>query len=251
MTELKTSLNCKDNSSCQILPTNIGLQKEINLLEAVAKGEVCSGYLIWRGQQSIVVPKSLTRKSNFDAASQLSHSRGWPVFVRQTGGDVAINSPGLLNVAVVFSHPASSRLSIQDAYLSLCLPLISALKIIGVDVEYGPIEDSFCDGNYNLKVGEKKLAGTAQRWKKISLKNSRGSSYAILVHALVLCDGNKKELIMAVKNFSRDCDISSDIFVENHVFLTDLIKDDSIKSEALITKVATLIGNKLKHLKSN
>jgi lipoate-protein ligase A len=234
--------------SNQPQPAIEGLQQELALLEAVTNREVRNGYLIWQGQNAIVVPKSISRKPKFYAACQLSASRGWPIVVRETGGDATPISPGLVNVAFVSTIPRSRRFSMKESYLELCLPLIEALKKLDIDAGYGPVDGSFCDGDYNLTINGKKLAGTAQRWKKIKSNNEEVDDYAVLVHAVVLCQGNLRVLINSINDFYHDCDIPPRIQENQHVMLSDTINKDMLSPDMLVPEVIQLFEKTLKRL---
>ena len=234
--------------SSQPQPAIDGLQQELSLLEAVTNRETRKGYVIWQSQNTIVVPKSISHKPNYNTACQLSASRGWPVVVRETGGDATPVSPGLLNVAFVSTVPRSRRFSMKESYLALCLPLIEALKKLDIDAGYGPVDGSFCDGDYNLTINGKKLAGTAQRWKKIKSDNEEVDDYAVLVHAVVLCQGNLRELINSINDFYRDCGIPNRIHEDRHVMLSDTINKDVLSPDMLVPKVIQLFEKTLKSL---
>ena len=70
----------------------------------------------------------------------------------------------------------------------------------GLAADRGPIGAAFCDGRFDLAIGGRKIAGTAQRWRAVPGGPSpeRG---AVLLHAVVLADTDRAEGIGAVNRF--------------------------------------------------
>ncbi len=199
-----------------------GLRREMDLLHQVASAAPRSGHLIWRCQRSIVVPRSFSALKGFGAGERAMADRGWPVAVRETGGDVTPQSPGLLTVALAFSRPSGRGFGIRDAYEVLCSAIIEALKAFGVTASCGPVPQSFCDGEFNLAVGGRKIAGTAQRQRRIEGRGGCGRDRAILVHAVILCDDDLPALIHAANDFYRNCGVTRVLRRDRHVTLAEL-----------------------------
>ncbi|MDP1108904.1 hypothetical protein Q6289_28385, partial [Klebsiella pneumoniae] len=65
-----------------------GLAAEQDLLAAVCAGEQEFGLLFWQpNDQALVMPRRLSRLPAFETASQISADAGWPVLLRETGGE--------------------------------------------------------------------------------------------------------------------------------------------------------------------
>ncbi|MDD1792235.1 hypothetical protein L4D06_21840 [Enterovibrio makurazakiensis] len=229
--------------SLSVISPERGLHEESLLFEKVANNELTSGYKIWRCQPSIVVPRSLSQKEGFRHAVDAMSGMGWPVFVRQTGGDLVPQSPGSLNVTLVFKRHKDKG-SIKDTYLALCLPIINALAKMGISAHCAPIPGSFCDGDYNLVVGDQKLAGTAQRWRRVKSAENK-NEFAVLVHAVILCSGNLQERWQVTNAFYAHCGIDKKIELTKHTSVAQLKPSASISDEERLKQLATTISQEL------
>lgn len=200
-----------------------GLAQEMALLDSVVNGETHSGFFIWRANPAIVVPRSLANKPKFPDACERLAAEDYPVIIRATGGDLTPQSPGLINVALAFRQQRS-KTAIRDSYLKLCTPLIDWLEQLGVEAYCGSVQGAFCDGEYNLVVDGRKLAGTAQRWRKMDTDlGLPANSYAVLVHAVLLIDDNLSLLWDKGNDFYRYCGLDNRIDKAKHVALAELL----------------------------
>ena len=60
------------------------------------------------------------------------------------------------------------------------------------------MEGSFCDGRFNLAVAGRKLAGTAQSWRRVA------GVPVVLAHAVIVVDADPQALTEAANAFERD-----------------------------------------------
>ncbi|MGF1863978.1 hypothetical protein L4D15_01710 [Enterovibrio norvegicus] len=229
--------------SLNVISPEQGLREESLLLEKVANNELTSGYKIWRCHSSIVVPRSLSQKEGFDHAADALSRLGWPVVVRQTGGDLVPQSPGSLNVTLVFKRQKDKG-SIADTYLALCLPIINALAQMGINARCEAIPGSFCDGDYNLVVGGKKLAGTAQRWRRVKSTDNK-NEFAVLVHAVILCSGDLQERWRVTNAFYTHCGIDKRIEFSKHTSVSQLKTSVAISDEERLQELTKKISHEL------
>jgi lipoate-protein ligase A len=170
-----------------------GLAAEMALLDAVAAGHTGASAVLWAARApSLVLPARFTRSERFAAAAADCAATGWPVTARRTGGGITPQGPGVLNLALAFrAGPGKSR-SLRESYDAICTPLAEALAALGIPATATPVSGSFCDGDYNLAVAGRKIAGTAQRWR----------ANACLVHALILTDIDLAPAVAAVQRLS-------------------------------------------------
>ncbi|HET8597178.1 MAG TPA: lipoate--protein ligase family protein [Castellaniella sp.] len=166
---------------------------------------------LWQSPQGLVVPRTYAARPGFEAACAASAARGWPVEVRQSGGGVVPQGPGILNLSlaqVLRGRPLDYS---EALYQRLCGMIAGALLFSGIEARAQAVEGSFCDGRFNLAVGSpaRKVAGTAQWWRRLPAQPRRpapgdagaagsvedrpdpqAESHVGLVHALILaaCD---------------------------------------------------------------
>lgn len=132
------------------------------------------GVLVWSAMsQAIIVPETLTRREGVMAAMPALAAAGWPVLARSSGGGAVPQGPGTLNLSLVL--PLAPGFQIGEGYDLICDILADALLQLAITADTGAIDGAFCDGAWNITVGGRKLAGTAQRW--------RGGAGTVLLHA--------------------------------------------------------------------
>lgn len=90
----------------------------------------------------------------------------------------------MLNLSLSYAVHGMPGNVAERVYAHLCNLVSRALAPLGIDANPRAVEGSFCDGRFNLAVGERKIAGTAQYWRR------RGGRQAVLAHALLLVDAD-------------------------------------------------------------
>jgi lipoate-protein ligase A len=142
--------------------------------------------VLWSAPRGLVAPLSYRRHARFDAACAAFGAEGWPVRLRRSGGGVVPQGPGVLNLSLAYRPGGSPGHCADAVYSHLGAVLARALGWLGVEARSCAVPGSFCDGRFNLAVrgpeGERKIAGTAQYWRRA------GERHAVLAHALLLLD---------------------------------------------------------------
>lgn len=216
----------------QDLLTEAGLRAEQDLLASVCKGEQSHGLLFWRPtDQTLVMPRRMSRLPGFDEASAVVGASGWPVLLRETGGEPVPQSRATINVALVYVAPRSEgdQNRIETAYLRLCQPLCDALTRLGGEASVGEIEGAFCDGRYNVNLNGRKWVGTAQRWRQ----GLSGTRPVVLVHGAMLMDDDRLAMTDAVNRFNEHCGLEARVSAQSHIAL-----HEAFAAEALIEDLA-------------
>lgn len=176
------------------------LEHEKHLLKRVSAGRLDKANVVWSANQCLVVPYKFRQHAGFAEACKVSAASGWPVHVRQTGGGVTPQGPGILNVSLAFANRTGERLSITQGYRLVCDPIIAELAELGVTANCSAVDGAFCDGDYNVVVGGKKLVGTAQRLSRVK---EEPAHQAILIHALILYETDLQQITAAVNRFGK------------------------------------------------
>lgn len=142
--------------------------------------------VIWSSPPGLVAPRSYRKYERLDTACQEFAQHGTPVRLRRSGGGVVPQGPGILNLTLTYPADGPHSGGAENAYHHLCGTIARALVKFGISSQTLPVEGAFCDGRFNLSVpcatGPRKLAGTAQYWRR-----HKGRS-AVLAHALILVD---------------------------------------------------------------
>lgn len=138
--------------------------------------------LLWQAAaHSIVVPRSRARRAGFDALRARAAAAGWPIQLRTSGGGAVPQGPGTLNIAMITPMPRGAQ--IHAGFDMICGTIAEALSRFEIRTQTGAVNAAFCDGDWNVTAGGRKLAGTAQRWRP----NGAAGSVA-LIHAAIVVD---------------------------------------------------------------
>lgn len=199
-----------------------GLQAEQALLAAVCAGEAEHGLLFWQpDEQALVMPRRMSRLAGFDQAAQALAESGWPVLLRESGGEPVPQSPATVNIALVYAQPSGDmdRDRIETAYRRLCQPLLDVLTALGCHASLGEVDGAFCDGRYNVNLDGRKLVGTAQRWRQAQ----GGARPVVLAHGALLLDNQREGMVAAVNRFYACCDLPSRVRASSHIALNEVL----------------------------
>jgi len=204
------------------LPTPLtiesGLQAEQDLLASVCAGDAEFGLLFWQPtDRALVMPRRLNRLPHFDHACEVSAMAGWPVLLRETGGEPVPQSAATINIALVYAPPRSEGdlNRIETGYRRLCDPICQLLDELGGASSVGEIDGAFCDGRFNVNLDDRKMVGTAQRWRQ-----SQGGQRPVgLVHGAMLMDDEREAMVAAVNRFNEACDLEQRVRAQSHIAL--------------------------------
>lgn len=202
------------------LPVEAGLDAERAALDGVFCGAAETALLFWRPQQqALVMPRRLSRLAGFAEAQAQCAALGWPIALRDTGGEPVPQSPAVLNVALCYAVPLADneQTRIDTAYQRLCQPLCDWLAALGLEAGLGEVAGAFCDGRYNVTLGGRKLVGTAQRWRR---RQSDGR-YVVLAHGAILMQNQREDMAGLVNAFYRACGLPAEIRADSHVALEE------------------------------
>lgn len=195
-----------------------GLQAEQDLLASVCAGDAEFGLLFWQPtDRALVMPRRLNRLPHFDHACEVSAAAGWPVLLRETGGEPVPQSAATINIALVYapSRSEGDLNRIETGYRRLCDPICQLLDELGGTSSVGEIDGAFCDGRFNVNLDGRKMVGTAQRWRQ-----SQGGQRPVgLVHGAMLMDDEREAMVAAVNRFNEACGLEQRVRAQSHIAL--------------------------------
>ncbi|WP_136254303.1 lipoate--protein ligase family protein [Onishia niordana] len=201
-----------------------GLRAEQSLLEEVCEGESDKRILAWQpSDRALVMPRRHARLAGFPDARERLEEAGWPIQFRGSGGTPVPQSPGVVNLALaVRCRVGSSAAHLEWGYHRLGDPWCGWLAELGVaSADLGPAPGAYCDGRFNVRIGGRKLVGTAQRWRRV--QGCR--DMALLVHGAMQVEGNPAELVAVVNDFQAAIDDPQRFQAASHIALCDVLPD--------------------------
>lgn len=211
-------------------PAEQGLEVERQLLERAAEGGCVASS--WEPMPGLVVPASYRRFERFEALAERFEARGWPVAVRRSGGGLVPQGPGMLNWSLAWRTPCAMGQAMEAVYEGLCGLLQDALRPFGIDAAPQAVVGSFCDGRYNLAVGGRKVAGTAQYWQRIS-----ATEHVVLAHACLLVEADLTTLVRRANEF--EAQLGSDRQYERAAIANLVPPDGPLPADALGQRLTT------------
>ncbi|MBC9925017.1 lipoate--protein ligase family protein [Klebsiella quasipneumoniae] len=150
-------------------------QAEQPLFAKAGAGEAVAQ--LWQAPQGFVVPGSYRQFADLPAVSARFAARGWPVWLRRSGGGLVPQGPGIINLSLAWPVQQPLGEAAEPIYHSLCAVLQRTLARFGVASHARAVSGSFCDGRYNLACGEgeeaRKIVGTAQYWRPQTASGER------------------------------------------------------------------------------
>lgn len=159
---------------------------ELRWLDEALMGQMRA--VLWFAPRGLVAPLSYRSHVAFDVVCADFGAAGWPVRLRRSGGGVVPQGPGLLNLSLAYCPGGAPGQYADAVYAHLCSTLVRALGWLGIESHARSVRGSFCDGRFNLAVhtkeGDRKIAGTAQYWRR------DGERHAVLAHALLLLEAD-------------------------------------------------------------
>lgn len=169
------------------------------LLAAADQGRVA--VRIAEAATGLVVPRSYRGYGGLAKAQSRFAAAGWPVWLRLSGGGLVPQAAGVINIHLACPVQASQPLQAAEThYRLLCGLLARALADIGIDAVPAPVQGSFCDGRFNLAVGGRKIAGTAQYWRRNTHPHA-AAPYSLLSQAVLLADADTARLTRMANRF--------------------------------------------------
>ncbi|MGX7030794.1 lipoate--protein ligase family protein [Vagococcus zengguangii] len=117
----------------------------------------------WQLEQSVILGMKDSRVPHFKPALTELASQGYHVMLRNSGGLGIVADKGILNISFIIPNPEIASLSISDAYQLVMSIIQTAFSDFPQVVEAKEIIDSYCPGDYDLSIHNRKFAGIAQR----------------------------------------------------------------------------------------
>jgi lipoate-protein ligase A len=170
-------------------PLADGIAHEAGWMAACAASGRPTAHL-WQAPPGFVVPRAYERLPGWAAATS-----AWPVQVRASGGGLVPQGPGVWNLSLVWPAASATPSDAVAVYRWLCAEVAAAFARLGLQAEPQAVLGSFCDGRFNLAVAGRKLAGTAQAWRRVAGRP------LVLAHVVIVVGADPAALTARANEF--------------------------------------------------
>ena len=117
---------------------------------------------LWQAPRGWVVPRRYTLAPAWSSTGVASG-----LLVRASGGGLVPQGPGIWNLSLLWTDSDAGPQRSSTVYAEGCRLLGEAFRRLGVETHTGEAPGSLCDGRFNLLADGRKIAGTAQAWRRI------------------------------------------------------------------------------------
>lgn len=117
----------------------------------------------WEVNNTVILGMKDTRLPYLSQALKVLAEHGYQYVARNSGGLAVVADAGILNFSLIIPLPENQTISIPEAYELMLYVIQQAFADFSVTIEAKEITDSYCPGDYDLSINNRKFAGIAQR----------------------------------------------------------------------------------------
>lgn len=188
----------------------------------------------WTMDKTVILGMSDQRLIKFTTGLEYLKSRNYKYFVRNSGGLAVVADENVLNISL-FIPREKYNLSIDEAYQLMTDLIKNAFPSANIEVK--EIENSYCPGDYDLSIDNKKFAGISQR------RTSQG----IVVMAYLGITGDQDKRSKLIKDFYASANIPKNkkyTFPDIDIDVMDNL-DNLLDKKISVSQTKSLILNSL------
>ncbi len=179
--------------------------------ERVGYGEVAPTVRLWRPGRCLALGRFDTKLPHYQSAVEQMKAAGFRLVRRLSGGKAVWQDTGYLNFSVMAPR---ERMGVPEAYRRFSEGFMAGLAELDLESTFRHVEGAFCDGPYDLAIGERKLVGTAQVQKR---------SYMI-VHGTAMVDCDIEDMVRIVGEFYERAGDPMDLRAETMITLREALQ---------------------------
>lgn len=117
----------------------------------------------WTMTNELILGMQDTRVTHLSDAIQSVRKNDYHPVVRNSGGLAVVADEGILNFSIILPQEFTNQTSINHGYETMKDIISNALSSWDATVESFEVTDSYCPGEFDLSINQKKFAGIAQR----------------------------------------------------------------------------------------
>ena len=117
----------------------------------------------WTLEDIVILGMTDTKVPYLEQGLERLHAHGFTPVVRQAGGLAVVSNEGILNISLLFKNKQMP--TINEAYewmQQLIQETFPEAAVLG-GIQAFEVADSYCPGDYDLSIQNRKIAGIAQR----------------------------------------------------------------------------------------
>lgn len=178
------SYDLKSKNNTSILALDEALLKYVN------KNKLPSIYF-WTLDKTIILGTPDILIPNFKHSLKYLNNKGYSVLIRHTGGLAVVANEGILNFSLFLPLNPNKEFSFNEGYELMKKIIILSFPEAENKIQSFKIKNSYCPGDYDLSINNKKFAGIAQR----RIKNG------LVISMYISVFGNQLDRCNLIKNF--------------------------------------------------
>jgi len=193
----------------------------------------------WEAANGICITRKETRLPNYSSCKMMFAERGLQISIRQSGGTAVPHGKGIINLTALTPH--SGPRSIKHSYSVFCASLQRSLSQFGLSSTIGAAYGSFCDGDYNVLIENKKVIGTSQRW----VKHENTNQWIVLNHAVIMASACSVAMTRRVNEFYHQAGSGQTFHPQNVASLSDYLSkyDEELEAEIRLRLETNLVSD--------
>ena len=182
-----------------------------SIAEHVGSGDVPPTVRLWQPGRCLALGRFDSKLPRFRDAVRHMKSQGYLTLHRMSGGKAVWQDEGYLNFSVMAPR---ERMGVPEAYGKFSEGFMVGLEQLGLESAFKHVEGAFCDGPYDLAIGERKLVGTAQVQKRTYM----------IVHGTAMVDCEVDDMVRIVGEFYEQAGDPMDLRAETMITLREALQ---------------------------
>lgn len=148
----------------------------------------------WQTEPTVILGMKDTRLPFLKDGLTVFKNAQYDFLARNSGGLAVVSDDGILNFSFIIPNDPNNKKSVPDAYEMMKEIISIAFSDFKLPIEAKEIVQSYCPGDYDLSIHDKKFAGISQR--------RIGNGIAVMIYLSV--SGTQNDRGELVKQFYKE-----------------------------------------------
>ena len=116
----------------------------------------------WTLEDIVILGMTDTKVPYLEQGLERLRANGFTPIVRQAGGLAVVSNEGILNISLLFKNKQMPTINEAYEWMQQLIRRLSQKLALG-GIKAFEVADSYCPGDYDLSIQNRKIAGIAQR----------------------------------------------------------------------------------------